>query len=175
MTLRGTIIPDMEKIARSVSTSLTQISRLRPLQSGSDRQQHPKLPGDVLAHLGSSWRRISPALEDIMASVSPATAEAAEASFASLPWCAQLPLMTSSGASASVLNVTLWNKFALDSDACLQSQRIMGVTSAGMSDTLDGSQHHAAKLWLQSGTCSACAGKSSLQIFYSVVVIKVMT
>lgn len=84
----------MEKLARSVSTSLTQISSLRPLQSGSDRQQHPRLPRDVLAHLGSSWRRVSPALEDVMASIAPAAAEAAEASSTSLPWCAQDPLMS---------------------------------------------------------------------------------
>ncbi|BDA40726.1 probable (Lyso)-N-acylphosphatidylethanolamine lipase at C-terminar half [Coccomyxa sp. Obi] len=63
-----------------------QISSLRPLQSGSDREQHPRLPGDVLAQVSSSWRRITPALEEAMASISPATAEAAEASSTSLPW-----------------------------------------------------------------------------------------
>ncbi|KAK9917093.1 hypothetical protein WJX75_000828 [Coccomyxa subellipsoidea] len=66
-----------------------QISGLRGLQSGQEvvsRKQQPRLRRDALAHLGSTWRRVSPALEELMASVSPASAQAAEASSTSLPW-----------------------------------------------------------------------------------------
>ena len=82
----------MSKGGRFLSLVSPQISGLRGLQSGQEvvsRKQQPRLQRDALAHLGSTWRRVSPALEELMASVSPASAQAAEASSTSLPWCAQ--------------------------------------------------------------------------------------
>lgn len=83
---------------RSMSTYISQISSLRGSQSGKralPRRHQDSLQPDVLANIGSAWRRVGPAIDDIMASVSPATVSGqAEASAVSLPWSAPPGFLT---------------------------------------------------------------------------------
>ena len=80
---------------RPLSTLVSNFRAVQPeVEPGKQQQQQQQNPGvasgaDTLAqHLRGSWRRLGrPALEEWMASVSPATeGSAADASAVSLPW-----------------------------------------------------------------------------------------
>jgi hypothetical protein len=80
----------MKTIMRSMSTYLAQIARInvsQPEREITGRRLQEPYGADAVAQIGSALRRISPVVEDLMASVSPATTSGqAEASVVSLPW-----------------------------------------------------------------------------------------